>query len=238
MKLLPSPSSEPYESIIIKPMAKNKLDILYWDKYYIAVSKPSGILVHPYQSQDKDRRHLMRSLKKQTDLYLHPVHRLDKPVSGVVLFALSKEATREIQDIWHTDLVVKKYITMCKGEVPEEGVFDFPLKGENGEYQDAKTEFKRIAKNDEYSLVDVSIATGRFHQIRRHFARRMFNLVGDTMYGKGVYNNYFRQKYKLYRIFLHSYELSFQHPFTKRWVHIKTQPPKELQDVIDGEFNQ
>lgn len=214
----------------------NKLDILYWDKYYIAVTKPSGILVHPYENQDKDRRHLMRSLKKQTDLYLHPVNRLDKPVSGVVLFALSPLATKEIKDIWNTDAVEKKYITLCKGVVDEEGEFNYPLKNEQGTVQEAHTFYKKIKDNGEYSLVDVKIGTGRMHQIRRHFSRRMFNLVGDTKYGKARYNDYYRQKYKLYRLFLHSYELRFHHPFENKWVTIKSAIPPELEQIIKGEF--
>lgn len=217
-------------------MAK-KLDILYWDKHYIAVSKPSGILVHPYEKQDKDRRHLMRSLKKQTDMYLYPVNRLDKPVSGVVLFALSPLATKLIKDVWNTDAVEKKYITLCKGIVDDEGLFDFPLKNEQGAVQEAFTYYKKIKDNGEYSLVDVKIGTGRMHQIRRHFSRRMFNLVGDTKYGKGRYNDYYRQKYNLYRLFLHSYELRFFHPFDQKWVTIRSSIPSELQKIIDGEFN-
>lgn len=215
----------------------SKLDILYWDKHYIAVTKPSGILVHPYETQDKDRRHLMRSLKKQTDLYLHPVNRLDKPVSGVVLFALSPLATKEIKDIWNTDAVEKKYITLCKGVVDDEGEFNYPLKNEQGTIQEAHTFYKKIKDNGEYSLVDVKIGTGRMHQIRRHFSRRMFNLVGDTKYGKARYNDYYRQKYKLYRLFLHSYELRFHHPFENKWVTIKSAIPPELEQIIKGEFS-
>ncbi|EQC45446.1 RluA family pseudouridine synthase [Bacteriovorax sp. Seq25_V] len=218
-------------------MAKKKLDILYWDKHYIAVAKPAGILVHPFKSQDKDRRHLMRSLKKQTDLYLYPIHRLDKPVSGVVIFGLSKEATRLIKEQWSTDLVEKKYITMCKGVIDEEGEFNFPLKAENGAVQEAKTIYKRLKENGEYSLADVSIKTGRMHQIRRHFSRRMFNLVGDTKYGKAIYNNYYRQKFNFYRLFLHSYELSFHHPIEEKWVKISCPLPEELTEIISSEFN-
>lgn len=211
---------------------KKRIEVLYWDKHYIAVTKPAGLLVHPFKARSKDRSHLMRSVKKQTNLYLYPIHRLDKPVSGVVLFGLSKEATRLIKEQWNTELTQKRYITMCRGEIEEEGVFDFPLKGDSGP-QEAYTGYKRISTNGEYSLVDVEIKTGRMHQIRRHFSRRMFNIVGDSKYGRSVINNVFKKDYKFYRLFLHSYELKFFHPIEKRWVCIRSQVPDELSNIIN-----
>lgn len=213
-------------------MKKNKLDIIYWDKHYIAVAKPAGILVHPFKERSQDRRHLMRSLKKQTGMYLYPIHRLDKPVSGVVIFGLSKDATRLIKESWNEETTQKKYYALCRGEIDEQGVFDFALKHPDGHKQEAYTEFKRVSTNGEYSFVDISIKTGRMHQIRRHFSRRMFNLIGDSKYGRGSINLIFKQKYKLYRLFLHSYELSFIHPFTQQRVTLKTAMPEELTDIL------
>ncbi|OIQ19185.1 MAG: hypothetical protein BM556_07825 [Bacteriovorax sp. MedPE-SWde] len=209
-----------------------RIEVLYWDEHYIAVTKPAGLLVHPFKERSKDRSHLMRSVKKQTDLYLYPVHRLDKPVSGVVLFGLSKEATRRIKEQWNTELTQKRYITLCRGEIDEEGKFDFDLKGDRGP-QEALTLYKRIATNGEYSLVDVEIKTGRMHQIRRHFSRRMFNIIGDSKYGRSAINNIFKMKYKFYRLFLHSYEFKFFHPFDNKWVTIRSSIPDELNHIID-----
>jgi len=211
---------------------KKKIEVLYWDKHYIAVTKPAGLLVHPFKERSKDRSHLMRSVKKQTDLYLYPIHRLDRPVSGVVLFGLSKEATRLIKEQWNTELTQKRYITLCRGEIDEEGVFDFALKSDSGP-QEARTEYKRVSTNGEYSLVDVEIKTGRMHQIRRHFSRRMFNLIGDAKYGRSAINRIFKMNYKFYRLFLHSYELKFFHPIDKRWITIRSRVPDELTHIIN-----
>jgi tRNA pseudouridine65 synthase len=209
----------------------NKVNILYQDDHYIVAEKPAGILVHPYKERSKDRRHLMRSVKKQTGLYLYPIHRLDKPVSGIVIFGLSPEATRNIKEIWNTEDVSKKYLALCKGEIEEEGVFNFSLKNDKGIQQEAQTHYRRVDTNGELSLVDIAIKTGRKHQIRRHFSRRMHNLVGDSKYGQGELNREFKFKYKFYRLFLHAYQLNFKHPLTGEQIEINCKIPEEL-DII------
>lgn len=217
-------------------MAKNKIEVVFEDEHYIAATKPSDLLVHPFKEKSQDRRSLLRSLKKQTDLYLFPIHRLDKPVSGVVLFAKSKEATRLMKEQWNTDKVSKHYVAMVKGEVDKEGIFDFPIKTDKG-LQEAKTSFERLASNEEYSLVDIEIHTGRQHQIRKHFSRRMHNLVGDTKYGHSSINNIFRRDYKFYRIFLHSYKLCFDHPITGEKVEITSPVTTDCQVIAKDLFS-
>ncbi len=177
----------------------------------------------------------MRSLKKQTDLYLFPIHRLDKPVSGVVLFAKSKEATRLMKEQWNSENVSKHYVAMVKGQIDDEGVFDFPIKTDKG-LQEARTEYKCLAKNEEYSLADIEIFTGRQHQIRKHFSRRMHNLVGDAKYGHSSINNIFRKDFKFYRIFLHSYKLCFKHPFTGEDVTIESPVTEDCLEIADKLF--
>lgn len=218
-------------------MSKNKVKILFQDEHYIAVEKPAGILVHPYKEKSKDRRSLMRSLKKQTDLYLFPIHRLDNNVSGVVIFGLSKEATRRIKENWNTDSTKKKYIALVRGETDPEQTINFSLTNDKGVKQEATTHYKTLNSNNDFSLLDISIETGRKHQIRRHLARRMNNIVGDAKYGNGLVNKYIRKKYKLYRLFLHSYELSFIHPFSEEEIRIECPLPDELQ-TIRNDFEQ
>ncbi|MEH0862147.1 RluA family pseudouridine synthase [Halobacteriovorax sp. DPLXC-1] len=214
---------------------KKKIQVLFEDEHYIAATKPSDLLVHPFKARSQDRRSLLRSLKKQTDLYLFPIHRLDKPVSGVVLFAKSKEATRLMKEQWNSENVSKHYIAMVKGVTETEGVYDFPIKTDKG-LQEAKTSFKTLTSNDEYSLVDIEIFTGRQHQIRKHFSRRMHNLVGDTKYGHSSINNIFRKDYKFYRIFLHSYQLRFIHPFTKEEVIISSPVTEDCINIANDLF--
>lgn len=222
-------------------MAKKKLNILYQDENYIAVEKPAGILVHPYKERSKDRRSLMRSLKAQTDLYLYPIHRLDNNVSGVVIFGLSSEATKLIKENWNTENTTKKYIALVRGETDQKAQIDFALTNDHGVKQEACTVYDTLMTKNGFSLIDIEIKTGRKHQIRRHLSRRMNNIVGDAKYGNGLTNKYFRKKYKFYRLFLHSYELSFMHPYTGQSITIECPLPEELaaiqQDFESGLIN-
>ncbi len=206
-------------SVLSSSPFHHPIPILYQDSELIVVAKPSGIMVHPWKGGIKGEKTLMNLVKDQTGFYLYPLHRLDRPVSGVVIFGLSKKATHNLQQVWNTQNVVKNYITLCRGHLENKGVFDFPLKHPKNKkiYQEAITEYSPLATFTfpKTTLLKLSIKTGRRHQIRRHFSRRMFNLIGDTMYGKGVDNLIFREKYNLQRIFLHSYRISFPHPYQK-----------------------
>ncbi len=215
----------------------NKVEILFQDEHYIAVTKPAGILVHPYKIRTKDRRSLMRSLKKQTGLFLHPVHRLDNQVSGVVLFALSGEAPKKMSEDWSDDSTQKKYYALVKGQTEREAMLNFPLTNDKGISQEATTYYKTIHQSEDFALVDVLIKTGRMHQIRKHFSRRMNNLVGDTKYGNGKVNKLFRFHHKFFRIFLHSYELSFIHPYTSEKIKIACPLPPELASLLEHHKN-
>lgn len=216
---------------------KKRIEILFQDEFFIAVHKPAGILVHPYKQRSKDRRSLMRSLKKQTGLFLHPVHRLDNQVSGVVLFALSPQAHREVSKTWADESTQKKYYALVRGQTQPSATLDFPLTNDKGVTQEAKTEYKTIHQSSDFSFVDVKIHTGRMHQIRKHFSRRMNNLVGDVKYGNGQVNKLFRFHFKFFRIFLHSYELSFIHPFSKEQIKITCPLPCELLELKEKHIN-
>jgi 23S rRNA-/tRNA-specific pseudouridylate synthase len=180
----------------------------------------------------------MQALKENgPDLYLYPIHRLDRPVSGPVIFGLSKMATRVIKEKWNSDEVVKKYLTLCRGQLEEEGRWDFSLKNEKRFYQPALTLYRPLdffqVPELACTLVEVQIKTGRRHQIRRHFSRRFYNLLGDTRYGKGAENLIYRTLYHLERIFLHCHYLKLPHPIENRWIEVEVPLAPDLQKVID-----
>lgn len=209
-----------------------KIPILYRDEHFLAVDKPSGLLVHPYKRETNEREHLMKWVKAQTGEYLYPAHRLDRPTSGIVLFCLSSEAARDIQKIWGSDSVQKRYLTLARGQVEGPGEFNFELSDENKVKKEARTTYWPLAHFDDCTLLKVQIHTGRKHQIRRHFSRRMHNIVGDTAYGKGSINRPFREKYNLWRIFLHAYNLSFIHPYTNENVDIFSPLSEDLEKTL------
>jgi tRNA pseudouridine65 synthase len=157
-----------------------------------------------------------------------PVHRLDRPTSGVLLFALSNEAASVLAQKFQNEEVEKTYYAVVRGWLPSgPQTFEQELrkvtraKKYDGEYQRAVTDYE-VAESYElpfsthadhptsrYSLVRVHPKTGRWHQIRRHFAMASHPLVGDTVYGAGVHNRLFREKLGAHRLFLHCAEMSF-----------------------------
>ncbi len=209
------------------------IKILFQDEYYIAVEKPSGVFVHPMEKRGcEERNNLLKRVKLQTGKYLYPVNRIDRPVSGIVLFALSKEATRKMKEVWSLPTTKKYYLTTCRGVLSEEGEFTFPLKADNGEEKPSRTAYWPLVSFEDATFCKVQIFSGRKHQIRRHFSRRCMNILGDTNYGKGKVNHFFRDHYGLKRIFLHSCQLEFVHPYTNETINIRSELPDDLKKSL------
>lgn len=196
------------------------------------VNKPSGLFVHPYKAESQERETLLKIVRKQTGHYLYPMHRLDRPVSGIVIFALSSEAAKLLQEQWTLPSTIKEYTTLVRGILDSPGRFEFALTDDNGVKRDAITHYWPIDSKKELTLLRVRIDTGRKHQIRRHFARRCHGVIGDTAHGKGKINQFFRDHYQLNRIFLHCHYFSFEHPFTKNKIEIHCPLPIDLQEVL------
>lgn len=207
------------------------IEILFEDENYIAVNKPAPLLVHRTPG-DKDNFNLMKYLKEQTGHYLYPIHRLDKQVSGAIVFGLNQSAVRKIKDIWHTDLVKKEYVGLVKGHIERGDKFTFSLNDKNKVLKDAITIYNPVTLFKNSTLVDIEIKTGRYHQIRRHFSRRMQHIIGDRKYGKKPLNDEYRDLHGLNRVFLHSKRLSFEDPFTHQKIIIEAPLTKDLNDVL------
>lgn len=207
------------------------IHIHYEDADYIVVEKPENILVHPYK-ESTDRECVLKMVRDQVGQYLYPVHRLDRPVSGLLLFARHPEAAAKIKEIWLSPLVEKHYLTLCRRQIKEAGTFDFELSNENKVKQTALTAYNPLHVFDRYTFLSVQIFTGRKHQIRRHFSRLVYNLVGDTTYGKGVDNQYFREELGFHRLFLHAYRLKFFHPYKNEHLMLFSPLPPDLETVL------
>ena len=209
------------------------IKIHYQDENVVIVEKPTLILVHPNKKLNNDPHSLMDLVRDQIGAYVYPFHRLDRPVSGIVAFALNKETASKLSQAWGSDLVVKKYIALVRGRYLEAGKLDFPLKKPgSSEYQEPLTYYKPIAVFSDSSLLEVEIKTGRFHQIRRHFARTVNHVLGDRTHGKGKYNNQYRDEYGLERIFLHSHELKIDEEVLGYKIQITSELPEELKMVL------
>jgi len=225
------------ENADIKP-----LEILYQDAYLVAINKPSGLLVHKSPIDKHETRFALQEVRDQIGQYVYPIHRLDKPTSGVLLFALSKEVAQNMSEAFRENEVKKEYITIVRGYVDEEGLIDHPLKqmldtkaekklGITKEEQDATTIYTRLATVElpyavsrypvaRYSLVRLYPQTGRKHQLRRHMKHIHHHMIGDTKHGRGEHNKLFREKFGLDRLLLHAHRISFVHPIDQKSIVI------------------
>jgi tRNA pseudouridine65 synthase len=222
---------------------KSDLEVVYQDAHLIAINKPSGLLVHKSPIDRRERHFALQMLRDQIGAYVYPVHRLDKPTSGVLLFALDKEMAQQMAVSFRTHEVQKEYLAVVRGYVGEKDLIDHPLKqmldtkvqkqkGITKEPQEAVTHYRRLGTVEmpfavsrypvaRYSLVSLTPKTGRKHQLRRHMKHIFHPIVGDTKHGRGEHNRLFREKFNSHRLLLHAYEVAFVHPVTGKMVKVR-----------------
>lgn len=220
--------------------------IIFEDEHIIAVSKPEGLLVHRTRIASDTGPFLLQQVRDMTGRYLYPVHRLDRPTSGIVLFAATLESARDLSESFRNHAVQKSYLAVVRGWVDERGQIDSPLdkpaaanigKPDSGQVakKEALTSYIRLAKTEipyavsrhptsRYSLVKVHPLTGRRHQIRRHLRRISHPVVGDVEYGDGRHNRFFRSHFNIRRLLLHACSITIPHPHTGNPFTI-TDPP-------------
>ena len=218
------------ETEIIPP---EPIEILFQNDDVVVVTKPSGLLVHPYWKETNERDNLMRRVRDQIGQRVNPIHRLDRPVSGAIMFGLNGDIVKKVQEHWHDKTKVhKEYLALAFGEIDKEGIFNFSLSNEKKVKQEALTKYRPLTTSERATLMQITIETGRTHQIRRHFSRSSHHLIGDTKHGKGKINNYYRETHNFHRIFLHSYRLKIDLDFLK--VDIESPLTNELKSLLDN----
>lgn len=218
------------------------LDILYRDDYFVAIHKPAGLLVHRSGIDRHETRFALQLLRDQIGQRVYPVHRLDKPTSGPLLFALDPLAARLLTQVFTEQQVDKTYLALVRGYTDLQGIIDYPLKEELDKITDRKanpdkaaqtamTHYQRLAQVElpfpvgryrscRYSLLKITPKSGRKHQIRRHMKHIFHPIVGDTTHGDGKHNQFFRSHFNCWRLLLAATELAFQHPLTQQPVRI------------------
>ena len=212
----------------IEPSLKVKDWIIYEDDNVLFVNKPRGLLVQKSAPNDESLDQLVIAYLMATGQYNPnkekafvpgPAHRLDRNTSGVVAFGKNHEALEQLFELFKNhDLINKHYLALVVGQVEKEkDTIEAPLLkdeeknivrvAKNG--KTAKTVYKLIKKYDNYSLLDVTLLTGRTHQIRVHMAYINHPIVGDNKYGDFAVNKEFKQKYGFDSQFLHAYKIGF-----------------------------
>ncbi len=197
-----------------------QLPIIYQDKYLVAINKPSGLLVHRSMIDRHETRFAMQMVRDQIGQRVYPLHRLDKPTSGVLLFALSPEVAKLAGEQFQQHSVSKSYLAIVRGVTDEKGLIDHALREQLDKItdrkaqkdkpaQDAITHYRRLADielpvcidrypTSRYSLLQLTPETGRKHQIRRHLKHISHPIIGDAKHGKGKHNRYFARHLAVY----------------------------------------
>lgn len=235
-------------------MSVDILPVLYRDEYLIAIEKPTGLLVHRSAIDRHETRFAMQMLRDQIGQRVYPLHRLDKPTSGVLLFALDADTARLAGPLFESHAVSKTYLAVVRGWSDEEGHIDYPLRempdaitdrraDPDKPAQDALTDYCRLARVElpyavgryqtaRYSLLELHPRTGRKHQLRRHMKHIFHPIVGDTTHGDGAHNRLYRERFACHRLLLHCASMRFPHPHSGRPLSIAAPLPVEFDRVL------
>jgi tRNA pseudouridine65 synthase len=215
------------------------IEVLLQDEHLVAVCKPGGLLVHRTPEASREKRFLLQRVRDQLGGdWLYPVHRLDRAASGIVVFATSSEGAAALQSSMAAEGTLKRYQALAVGRVPEAWVIDRLLTNKKTRRkQTSRTEFERLREipvgPDHFlSLVRARLRTGRRHQIRRHLAGEAHFILGDTNYGKGRINRFYREEFDLPRLFLHADRLQLAHPATGEPLTIQAPLPADLHEFL------
>ena len=210
-----------------------KISVIYEDNHLLVVEKPINIPVCEDESHDMDfltilKKYIKNKYDKPGNVYLGLVHRLDRPVGGIMVFAKTSKAASRLSKQVQDHSFKKTYVAVCEGKVPDSGEWiDYLVKDSktNTSYvtdkdhgKIAKLKFKRLAFNNGFSLIEVYLETGRSHQIRVQFSSRGFPLVGDARYNPN--------SDKKTSIALFAKNISFEHPITKEKLFFELEIPK------------
>ena len=216
-------------------MKKNKLDIVYEDKNIIVINKPENLLtIANDKEKDKTLYHqvylYLKRKNKNNKVFI--VHRLDYETSGLIIFAKDIKSKTILQTNWNK--VIRKYMAIVNGNIDKEGEIKSYLKetktnlvystndSKNGLL--AITKYKKVLSNDNLSLIDIDIKTGRKNQIRVHMNDINHSILGDKKYGI---------KCKEKRMYLHAYYLKFNHPITNKIIELELDVPNSFMSIIN-----
>lgn len=215
-----------------------RIKLVYEDNDIIVINKGSGILsVSTDNVKDGTAYSILRDYLKKKDprLMLFVVHRLDRDTSGLMMFAKNVEAKEAMQHNWNNMVLGRRYVAVVEGKVEqEEGVvksylaetsqFEVYSTQNPDEGQLAITRFKRLQCNNGYSLMELSLDTGRKNQIRVHMKDLGHPIVGDRKYGA--------KASPIHRLGLHARTLHFAHPVTKKEMLFETPVPSRFLSLL------
>ncbi|KAA3609623.1 MAG: RNA pseudouridine synthase [Calditrichaeota bacterium] len=219
---------------------------LYCDNHLLFINKPAGLLSQADHTGDPDaltlsKQFIKEKYNKPGEVFLGLVHRLDRPASGVMVFARTSKAARRLFLQFNERTVDKRYLAIVHGSCPETGTCEsYLLKKKEHVYivsqrekgaQYANLSYKKLAVQKGFSLVDIKLATGRPHQIRVQMAAIGHPLLGDFRYGKPT-------SFDGKNLALHCYSLSLSHPTRDEKLTQVAAPNKAWDTYFERELGQ
>lgn len=222
------------------------LEILFEDEYLIAINKPSGLLVHRTSIAAEETVFALQMLRDQIGQHVSPVHRLDRPTSGVLLFSKKEEILSLLKEQFADRSVQKTYLAIVRG-IPaiKSDLIDHPLTSErSGKLQESQTRYAVLEEAEipfdttgryptsRYSMLELKPETGRTHQIRRHLAHIRHYILGDKKHGDNKQNQFFEKQYGMDNLLLHARKLEFAHPVSKETIQVQAELPAHFQKTV------
>ena len=214
--------------------------LLHEDDRYLVVSKPAGLLVHRTPLDAYEPENLRDLLRDHFSGRLDPVHRLDKPTSGVIVFGKDADAIDACKRQFESRETVKEYLAVVRGHVENEGCIGKPLpKGMTGVPKVARTTYAPVARCEldyavsryptaRFTLMRCTPHTGRYHQIRLHFRHFRHPIIGDSQHGDKPQNRAFAAHTGSAGLLLHARRFEFNHPDGGRLALEAALPPHWL----------
>jgi RluA family pseudouridine synthase len=208
------------------------VEILYSDDHLVVASKPSGMLSVP--SPGASGRTLVEALRAR-GIEALPVHRLDRDVSGAIVLARDEPTRAALEEAFRGRIVTKTYWALVQGRLARpSGAFTFPILDEGSHARispkgkPATTRWRTRRRFPSTTEVEVDLETGRYNQIRLHFAHAGHPLVGERKYARGK-DDPLRAK----RVALHSERLAFPHPRGRKTIDVRAPLPPDMAELLE-----
>jgi RluA family pseudouridine synthase len=237
-----------------------QIPVLASAKGWLAVDKPAGLTVHNAPGRDlcslvcgyiKKKPRLFKHIEMDPEFGIHPVHRLDRETSGVLLLAADREISRYFARQFETRSVDKRYVAVLHGQIdrPDEewGVWQWPLAKDaggrknpagSGPKQACETRYRVMERTFHYTLVEIMLATGRKHQIRRHAKLAGHPVTGDSRYGSERAVRFLKENCGFDRLGLHARSLTVALPNQQGTQQIETQDiPDQMRELIHNDIS-
>ncbi len=217
-----------------KTHKRSPLPIIYEDDNFIVVDKPNGLLsIGTLKEKEKTAYHKMRTFIKERGRgeKIFVLHRLDRDTSGILVFVKDEKLKHLLQENWNSCVKEREYVALVSGKAKDmdsielyltEGK-DLKMHVTNNKGKKAITKYQCLKQNDAYSLLKVSIETGRKNQIRATLSFIGLPIVGDLKYGSLKKAN---------RLYLHATKLILEHPITKKRYVFESKIPREFKEFF------